>query len=331
MSRRSGTLAAVAAGVVLVPAALTLLSSGSCSLVDLYDGVGDAAGDGQGGATGVSTSSTGTGAPDAGPDAPSPCLDGMVLVTPGSDAGYCIDRYEVTNADYARFLAVEDAGSPLDSGTCHWNTSYVPDASLDAGADLPVLGVNWCDAFDYCKWAGKHLCGSTTGGPISPGDIDGTKSQWFRACSHDDMRNYPYSNAFDVSACVDCDPGAGCHEDGGPPSQGPAPVGSKATCQGGYSGIFDMSGNAAEWEDGCDDKSGYHLDDAGKHVPDSRNDVCYHRGGSFYGSKTALGEACLGCKVGGVIIGGVLTPCVPAADSRSHKALDVGLRCCFDY
>src|ERR1700722_15887506 len=103
MSRRPGTLAIVAAGGLLLPAAVTLLSSGSCSLVDLYDGAGDAGGGGRG----SSTSATGGGGHDAGSDAPFVCPDGMVLVTPGQVFGYCIDAFEVTNADYARFLLAE--------------------------------------------------------------------------------------------------------------------------------------------------------------------------------------------------------------------------------
>ena len=322
MSRRPGTLAIVAAGVLLLPAAVTLLSSGSCSLVDLYDGAGDAGGGGRG----SSTSATGGGGHDAGSDAPFVCPDGMVLVTPGQVSGYCIDAFEVTNADYARFLLAEDAGSVEDSGACHWNTSYAPAVPVDAGATLPVLGVDWCDAYDYCLWAGKRLCGATSGGSVDSADLDGNKSEWYHACSHDESWAYPYGGTFNAAACVDCDPDAGCHGDGG----APAPVGSKPSCDGGYAGIFDMSGNAAEWEDGCD-HSGFHVDDAGKHVADPRFDVCYHRGGSFYGTQDALGEACLSCAVSGVMIGGVLVPCTPAAELRSHKPPDVGLRCCLDY
>ncbi len=85
-----------------------------------------------------------------------------------------------------------------------------------------------------------------------------------------------------------------------------------------------MSGNAAEWEDGCDD-AGVRpdaSDDAGKPIPDPRYDTCYHRGGSFADHPTGPGMACLAC---------ASDNCPPAADVRSRRPRDVGLRCCLDY
>src|SRR5436309_11549199 len=63
------------------------------------------------------------------------------------DAFY-IDQYEVTNADYAKFLAAKGGKAPW-----HW-----PQGNIPKGEEkFPVYNVNWFEATDYCKWAGKRL------------------------------------------------------------------------------------------------------------------------------------------------------------------------------
>src|SRR5271155_845872 len=155
MSWHRGTLWRVAALAAVSPAVLALLSSGSCSLVQLYDG----APDGGGGARSAD------GGADTGADGPS-CPSDMVEI-PNGTTSYCIDRLEVTNQAYAEFLADVDAAAPQQPpGKCEWNADYAPAAAVDAGADLPVLGVDWCDAYAYCAWANKRLCGAMDGGPL---------------------------------------------------------------------------------------------------------------------------------------------------------------------
>ena len=306
-----------------LPAAIALLASGSCSLAQLYSGLVDASVDG----TGPGGSHGGSGGGDAGPgDAASPCPAEMVGITSSADSGYCVDKLEVTNGAYAVFLAQADGGaSPDPPGKCDWSTSHAPLVTLDGGDLLPVLGVDWCDAYAYCKWAGKRLCGAVGGGPVSPDRRDTLDGQWFSACSHKATRSYPYGADFEITDCADCNPAAGCDSDASPPTSAPAPVGTRKECAGGYTGLLDMSGNAAEWEDGCDD-GGLRpdaADDAGKPIADPRYDTCYHRGGSFllpHGAET--GQACLGC---------ASQFCPVAADLRSHHPRDVGLRCCLDY
>lgn len=75
----------------------------------------------------------------------------------GSAGAYCMDATEVTNADYAAFLAA----NPPTSGQvawCAWNTSYLPPFGWPATGkeNHPVVRVDWCDARAYCKWAGKR-------------------------------------------------------------------------------------------------------------------------------------------------------------------------------
>jgi formylglycine-generating enzyme required for sulfatase activity len=61
---------------------------------------------------------------------------------------FWIDKYEVTNAEYARFVAA--TGGPAPSS---WRDGQPP-----AGKEnYPVAGVTWDQAAAYCKWADKRV------------------------------------------------------------------------------------------------------------------------------------------------------------------------------
>jgi len=73
----------------------------------------------------------------------------MVFVPGGSPLvpkAFWIDRYEVTNAQYRRF--VEE--------TRHEAPAYWGDPAFNQ-PDHPVVGVSWEDAFQYAQWVGKRL------------------------------------------------------------------------------------------------------------------------------------------------------------------------------
>jgi formylglycine-generating enzyme required for sulfatase activity len=172
---------------------------------------------------------------------------------------FCIDSTEVTVGQYRAFL-YDNPSLGLQPAFCDWN-SYTPDPWPQAPDALPVSGVTWCDAYAYCAWAGKRLCGAIDGGAVAFTDqaqTDPNDDQWYRACSHG-ANPYPYGDTYDASACN------GPERDAG----GPLPAASFPACQGGYPGLFDMVGNVAEWEDSC------RTTDAG------RDDTCAVRGGSF--------------------------------------------------
>lgn len=179
-------------------------------------------------------------------------LPGPALVevpTPQGDY-YCMDATEVTNRHYDQFLADKGSDVTGQDPWCDWNTSYTTDVSFFVGddPDEPVLNVDWCDAYAYCKWAGKHLCGKIGGGSVYPlYASDATQSEWFNACSEGGRRAYSYGDEYVDGACSDSIVFAL------PDEHDPnlLPVGSKPTCEGGYLGLFDLSGNAAEWEDSC--------------------------------------------------------------------------------
>jgi formylglycine-generating enzyme required for sulfatase activity len=61
---------------------------------------------------------------------------------------FWIDKYEVTNAEYAKFVSVTGGPAPTS-----WRDGQPP-----AGKEnYPVVGVTWDAAAAYCKWADKRL------------------------------------------------------------------------------------------------------------------------------------------------------------------------------
>ncbi|TLY12594.1 MAG: formylglycine-generating enzyme family protein, partial [Nitrospirae bacterium] len=62
---------------------------------------------------------------------------------------YYIDKKEVTQAEYDRFVRMTKRGKP-----------FVPvfedDISKIMKPELPAMGMSWSDAVAYCKWAGKR-------------------------------------------------------------------------------------------------------------------------------------------------------------------------------
>ncbi|MFO0759458.1 MAG: SUMF1/EgtB/PvdO family nonheme iron enzyme [Byssovorax sp.] len=245
------------------------------------------------------------------------CPEGMVAVPIiGGGGAYCIDENEVTNADYKPFYDDNPKIDNLPPG-CEKN-AYAPYDNWPPAKgqeSLPVVYVDWCDAYAFCAWkeirdgAGirKHLCGKIGGGQNeTAASADATASEWYNACSTQGMNDYPYGHTYKEKACNGADFFAVEPMDGGAPDAGDAappephllPVDDKllVNCQQGTTGLYQMSGNAAEWEASCDDDAG----------------TCLARGGSFDSTKDEL------------------TCGAPMPLGRNdNKHAGVGFRCCF--
>jgi hypothetical protein len=220
------------------------------------------------------------------------CPLGMVIMPTKALGGgaYCIDAHEVTNSAYNTFwtAAVSAATQP---SYCQWNSNWTPSQSWPpaAGDAMPVRYVDWCDAYAYCKWNGKTLCGKIGGGANAAPDLkDPLKSAWFNACSAQATNDYPTGSSFATMAC----------NGGGKPDVWST---GTASCQGGATGLYDMSGNVQEWEDSCSSSTG-------------DTDDCRARGGAFDTVDTTL----LRCDA-------------PTTLKRNTQSADLGFRCCAFY
>lgn len=203
----------------------------------------------------------------------SPEAPGAVVQVPAPGGGtYGIDSTEVTRAQYIKFVNEMEGNLGGQSPECESNATFVPGADWPFAdrPNLPVAFVDWCDAFAYCKWAGKRLCGKIGGGANAWGDYaNASMSQWFNACSGGGAHNYPYGgnpqtnavDGYDGQNCNGYDRGAGQT----------MPVATSPDCvstESGYAGVYDLSGNLWEWEDSCNGTTG-------------SGDACHLRGGSF--------------------------------------------------
>ncbi len=228
--------------------------------------------------------------PQGGGGCPSGHGPSMVRVASGSRS-FCIDSTDVTRLAYAEFL---NAKVPLSSlpAECKYVTDFTPQGNWPPDAtteNLPVVNVDWCDAHTFCAWAGKSLCGAVEGGPVGQSHAtDPHVDAWFAACTAGGTRTYPYGNRYEPMACNDLSLGVGA----------PTPVASLPKCEGGYPGLFDMSGNVLNWEDACDASGG----------GNPQNDICLKRGGYYAASMPACSS--------------------PDSATRSSNWDFAGFRCC---
>ncbi|MBI4489948.1 MAG: formylglycine-generating enzyme family protein [Deltaproteobacteria bacterium] len=125
------------------------------------------------------------------------------------DAFY-IDKYEVTNALYRKFMEATGRQAPS-----YWNNSNFN------GPNQPGVGLTWYDAEAYCRWAGKRLP---------------TEAEWEKAARGTDGRKYPWGN----------EEPDGNKANYGRNLGKTAPVGSYLSGVSPY-GVHDMAGNVWEW------------------------------------------------------------------------------------
>jgi len=185
-------------------------------------------------------------------------------------ASFFLDRNEVTVEDYYKFLKATNRRAPD-----RWSKDWKEGKFTYDESNLPATNVNWQDAKAYAEWAGKRLP---------------TEVEWEYAARGGDGRLYPWGNDFDpLRANVEGE------------KKSLRPVGRYPQTG---AGLFDMSGNAAEWTDS--DAMNYPGSSASSQSGKSV------RGGSYMSRRS---EATVTCRVA-----------LSAAVSRE----DVGFRCAMD-
>jgi len=173
---------------------------------------------------------------------------------------YYIDKFEVSNGQYKAFVDATHHKEPFawsqngfnlltrrlratDLETLRWIATEYFKLDQDASSmsktqllksmsndqriksTLPVTGVSWFDANDFCHWAGKRLP---------------TEFEWEKAARGSEGLEYPWGNRWDPDVT-----NTGDNSDW---PDGIAPVGSYPKNVSPY-GAYDMSGNVWEWVD----------------------------------------------------------------------------------
>lgn len=151
-------------------------------------------------------------------------------------AAFHIDKYEVTNEQYARFLESTSGRKPW-----HWSHGQIPKGE----ERFPVFNVNWEEANAYCKWVGKRLPTEAEWEKASRGGLDRKKFPWGDS-------TLDIGGGYEVEAKSPSGREKKPANVGNP--KGPMPVGSFRPT--GYD-LYDMAGNVAEWTNDWYDKGYY--------------------------------------------------------------------------
>jgi len=163
-------------------------------------------------------------------------------------SAYCIGKYEVTRADYRKFIEAGGYSNPAYWSTEGWKlmVNYLkkqPEywgAQQDWGTGTftqtdshPVVGLTYYEAEAFCNWAGGHL---PTGAQWEKA------ARWDAAAGHSNV--YPWGDVWDPEKCNnfwDHNAAGGGYE-----KNQTAPVGSYPSGASPY-GCQDMAGNAYEF------------------------------------------------------------------------------------
>ena len=164
---------------------------------------------------------------------------------------YYIDRYEVTNKQYRKFMQATKYPRP----------AFFDDPMLN-GDDQPVVGVNWADADAYCWWAKKRLP---------------TEAEWEKAARGTDGKIFPWGNKWLTEYTNSIESGL----------QKTAPVGRYTWGASEY-GVMDMAGNVWEWCSDWYDRYIYRFSSKNRKPRYSRHGHRVIRGGSYLDSSFEL-------------------------------------------
>jgi len=201
-------------------------------------------------------------------------------------SSFLIDRYEVTNEAYAKF--VKTTGHRIPENPNPSSTLWIDKAPMAGIERHPVVNVSWDDAVSYCRWMGKRLP---------------TEAEWEKAARGTDERRYPWGNDWDITKANSASYWAGrtvefssgadweafwikgegaklAKEKGVRGEVLTMPVGSFPQSLSPY-GIYDMAGNAAEWVQDWYDPNSYRSASLSNPSGPERGAIKAMRGGSW--------------------------------------------------
>ena len=154
---------------------------------------------------------------------------------------FWIDRYEVTNEQFSRFIQesgyqteaeqrgwswVKTGEEWIEVNRADWRHPRGPDSNIDGKTNHPVVHVSWNDAAAYCNWAGKRLPSEAEWEKAAKGPSSGTIEQ-----------NYAWGEKFETNK-------ANTEE---ADYNDTTPIGNFSPQGDSPYGAADMAGNAWEW------------------------------------------------------------------------------------
>ena len=167
---------------------------------------------------------------------------------------FWIDRYEVTQAQFAEFGGQAAASPPM---------RYT-------GDDLPRAHITWVEAHDYCELRGARLP---------------SEAEWEFSARGPDELAYPWGNVFVGSRLNFCDDNCGYNYRDEAANDGYRDFAPTASYENGVSwiGAYDLSGNVAEWTSTIYDEQAfpypYSSNDGRERYDETSSRII--RGGSF--------------------------------------------------
>jgi len=153
----------------------------------------------------------------------------MVLIPVEDGKPYCIDERETVYGEYKQFVEAKGDDFSGQPPECEWNRDFKPVEEIssaypdippakcsppldEANPDHAVRCVDFCDAWAYCSWAGKRLCGLRGAEPgkiavverdTGPESEAIQKSEWMYVCTQGGTSEYPYGDEHVPGICID--------------------------------------------------------------------------------------------------------------------------------